>query len=78
MVLLDFLSRTTDINLPLSGFIAAIFAGWVVSTSTAREAIGFKSEAWFQRWRFMIRYVSPIGIGVVIIYSTIIAPFFLS
>ena len=41
MVLLDFLSATTDIILPISGFIAAIFAGWVVSTSTAREAIGF-------------------------------------
>ena len=75
MVLLDFLSRTTDIILPLSGLIASIFAGWVVSTSTAREAIGFKSEVWFQRWRFLIRYVCPIGISVVIVYSTIIAPF---
>ncbi len=77
MVLLDFLSKTTDIILPVSGFIASIFAGWVVSTSTAREAIGFKSEVWFQRWRFLIRYVCPIGIGAVIAYSAIIAPFFL-
>lgn len=74
MVLLDFLSATTDIILPVSGFIAAIFAGWIVSSSTAREAIGFKSEAWFQRWRFLIRYVCPTGIFIVIVYSTIIAP----
>jgi len=78
MVLLDFLSATTDIILPISGFIASIFAGWVVSSSTAREAIGFTSETWFARWRFLIRYVCPIGIGAVIIYSTIIAPFLLN
>ena len=75
MVLLDFLSATTDIILPISGFITAIFAGWVVSTSTAREAIAFDSDVWFQRWRFLIRYVCPIGIGAVIFYSMIWAPY---
>lgn len=78
MVLLDFLSATTDIILPIAGFITALFAGWVVSTSTAREAIGFKSEKWFQRWRFLTRYVCTTGIFIVIVYSTIIAPFFLN
>ena len=77
MVLLDFLSATTDIILPLSGFVASIFAGWIVTTSTAREAIGFKSEAWFQRWRFLVRWVCPFGIGLVLVYSTIWAPFIL-
>ncbi len=74
MVLLDFLSALTDILLPLSGFITAVFAGWVVTASTAREAIGFKSEVWFQRWRFLIRYICPVAIGVVIVYGAIIAP----
>lgn len=77
MVLLDFLSATSDIILPLSGLVASVFAGWVVSKSTAREAIGFKSEVWFNRWRFLIRYVCPIGIAIVIVYSTIIVPFVL-
>ncbi|GJL95593.1 MAG: hypothetical protein DHS20C05_19980 [Hyphococcus sp.] len=77
MVLLDFLSATTDIILPVAGFITAVFAGWVVSTSTAREAIGFKSEVWFQRWRFLIRYVCPVSIFVVIFYGTIFAPYIL-
>ncbi|WDI32049.1 sodium-dependent transporter [Hyphococcus flavus] len=74
MVLLDFLSATTDIILPVAGFITAVFAGWIVSTSTAREAIGFKSEIWFKRWRFLTRYVCTTGIFIVIVYSTIIAP----
>jgi len=78
MVLMDFLSATTDIILPVAGFVTAVFAGWVVSTSTAREAIGFKSEKWFTRWRFLIRWVCPTGIFIVIVYSTIIAPFFLN
>ena len=75
MVLLDFLSATTDLVLPIAGLITAIFAGWVVTTSTAREAIGFTSEAWFQRWRFLIRYVCPIGIGSVIFYAMLWSPF---
>lgn len=78
MVLLDFLSAATDLILPIAGFITAVFAGWIVSTSSAREAIGFKSEVWFQRWRFLVRYVCTTGIFVVIVYSTIIAPFFLN
>ena len=78
MVLLDFLSAATDLILPIAGFITAVFAGWIVSASSAREAIGFKSEVWFQRWRFLVRYVCTTGIFVVIVYSTIIAPFFLS
>lgn len=78
LVLLDFLSATTDLVLPIAGFITAVFAGWVVSASSAREAIGFKSEVWFQRWRFLVRYVCTTGIFVVIVYSTVIAPFFLN
>jgi NSS family neurotransmitter:Na+ symporter len=74
MVLLDFLNELTNIILPAAGFITAVFAGWIVSASTAREAIGFKSEAWFARWRFLIRYVAAPGIFLVIVYSTIITP----
>ncbi|PQA87344.1 sodium-dependent transporter [Hyphococcus luteus] len=75
MVLLDFLSATTDLILPIAGFITAVFAGWIVSTSTAREAIGFQSEVWFKRWRFLIRWVCPVGIFLVIAYSTVWAPY---
>jgi len=77
MVLLDFLSATTDIILPVAGFITAVFAGWVVSSSAAREAIGFKSEIWFKRWRFLIRWVCPLGIFIVIFYATVWTPFIL-
>jgi neurotransmitter:Na+ symporter, NSS family len=77
MVLMDFLSATTDIILPVAGFITALFAGWVVSSTTAREAIGFKSDKWFLRWRFLIRWVCPTGIFIVIFYATVWIPFLL-
>ena len=73
--LLSFLSTSTDLILPIAGFITALFAGWVVSTSTAREAIGFKSDIWFKRWRFLIRWVCPLGIFTVIFYSMVWLPF---
>ncbi|MGE0408872.1 MAG: sodium-dependent transporter [Amphiplicatus sp.] len=74
MALLDFLSALTDIMLPVAGFVTAIFAGWIVSAAASREALGFKSEAWYRRWRFLIRYVCPTAIAAVIVYSTIVAP----
>lgn len=77
MRLLDFLSATTDIILPVAGFITAVFAGWIVSANTARESIGFTSEKWFQRWRFLIRWVCPIGIFLVIFYAVVWTPFIL-
>ncbi|MEZ5891743.1 MAG: sodium-dependent transporter [Parvularculaceae bacterium] len=73
--MLTFLSNSTDIILPLAGLITAIFAGWIVSASTAREAIGFKSEIWFKRWRFLIRWVCPIAIFAVVFYPTIWLPY---
>ncbi|MEM6414169.1 MAG: sodium-dependent transporter [Pseudomonadota bacterium] len=78
MELLSFLSALTDIILPVAGLITAIFAGWIVSTAVSREEIGFASEAWYQRWRFLIRWVCPVGIVTVIVYGVVIAPFLLS
>ncbi|MGF1543864.1 MAG: sodium-dependent transporter [Parvularculaceae bacterium] len=75
MELLSFLSALTDLILPVAGFITAVFAGWIVSASVSREEIGFASEAWHRRWLFLIRYVCPVGIGMVIVYSFVIAPF---
>ncbi|MEE9328646.1 MAG: sodium-dependent transporter [Parvularculaceae bacterium] len=78
MELLSFLSATTDLILPIAGFITAIFAGWVVSKGVSKEEIGFKSDGWYKRWLFAIRYICPIAIGAVILYSMVIAPYFLN
>ena len=77
--LLDATDKLTgDILLPLGGFLIAIFAGYAVSQSASREELGFKTVAGYQRWRFLIRYVCPGVVGLIIIYGLVIAPFFLS
>ncbi|MEM0929388.1 MAG: sodium-dependent transporter [Pseudomonadota bacterium] len=79
MTLLDATNAFTgEILLPLGGFLIAVFAGYVVSQSASREELGFKTAAGYQRWRFLIRYVCPSIVGLIIVYGLVIAPFFLS
>jgi len=73
--ILDMLDTLTgDILLPLAAFLTALFAGWAVSATSAREELGFKSERWFAVWRFLMRWVCPIAIGAILVYSAVIAP----
>lgn len=74
MKLLDFLSASTDVILPVAGFFTAVFAGWIVSAKTAREALGFQSDLWFNIWRVLIRFLCPVAIASVVIYSVVIVP----
>ncbi len=78
MDLLSFSSALTDIVLPFAGLITAIFAGWVISTTTTSEEIGFKSDRWFKVWLFLIRFVCPLAILAVLFYSLIWVPFLAS
>ena len=62
--LLDYL--TSNIMLPLGGLFIAVFAAWIMkSSSTADElALGQNGTA-FQLWRFLVRFVTPIAVIVV-------------
>ncbi|NNU17146.1 sodium-dependent transporter [Parvularcula sp. ZS-1/3] len=66
---------TGNVLLPLGGFLAAVFAGYVVTQSASREELGFKQEKHYQRWRFLIRYVCPAVVGLILVYGIAIAPF---
>jgi NSS family neurotransmitter:Na+ symporter len=65
---------TGSILLPLGGLLAAIFAGYVVTQASSREELGFKHEASYRRWRFLIRYVCPFFVGLILLWGAIIAP----
>lgn len=65
---------TGNVLLPLGGFLAAVFAGWVVSETASREELGFKKESNYRLWRFLIRYVCPAIVGLILVYGMIIAP----
>jgi NSS family neurotransmitter:Na+ symporter len=57
--------------LPLGGMLTAIFVGWVWGTKNAHEEIekygnkfGFP---WARCWEFLIRYITPVAVGIVFI-----------
>ncbi len=65
--LVDFV--TSSIMLPLGGFLIAVFVGWVVSRETAIEELGI-SGVRFELWRFLVRFVIPIVVGLVLVLNT--------
>ncbi|MBT2643294.1 sodium-dependent transporter [Bacillus sp. ISL-41] len=68
--LADFL--TSNIALPLGAFFIAIFVGYVLPRKMVRREMeeGIESNALlFNIWFFCIRYIVPIGIGIVFLQS---------
>jgi len=59
--LLDYL--TSNVLLPITGFLLAVFGGWIVSSRLFAEELGM-SEASTAALRFVLRYVAPFGIAV--------------
>jgi len=63
MDLFDFLA--TNILLPLGGFLIAIFAGWYLSRASSLDELNMGDRFAYRFWRALIRYVTPIAVGVV-------------
>ena len=55
--------------LPLGGMLTAIFVGWVWGTKRAHEEIETHENSfgfpWAQCWEFLIRYITPVAVGIV-------------
>jgi neurotransmitter:Na+ symporter, NSS family len=67
---MDFLTLfdwwVNHIGLPLGGLLMAIFVGWVIKKQNVMEAYG-KDEKWIEQIYFIIRYVSPIAVSIILI-----------
>ncbi len=61
---LDYL--TNNILLPLGGMAVAIFAGWVLSRAVTANELAAAGPA-YGAWRLLVRYVSPVAVGVVLV-----------
>ena len=66
---LDFL--TTNIMLPLGALLIAVYAGRVLSRNTVRAELGDMPDTLFSLWRFMIRYVAPVCVGIVLLFNLV-------
>lgn len=64
----------TNILLPFGALAFAIFAGWRLNKTTAKNAIVIKSKLGFKLWQVLVRYIAPIGIVVLFIHC-ILYPF---
>ena len=63
--LVEFL--TADVMLPLGGVLIGIFAGWQMSRQSTVEELGLGDGLLYRGWRFLVRYVTPVGITLVLL-----------
>lgn len=61
---LDFL--TNNILMPMSGMLMAVFVGWIIKRQSMIEELAMESH-FFALWYFLIRFVSPVAIGLVML-----------
>ena len=66
--LLDYL--TSNIMLPLGGFLIAIFAGWLMSRKSSREELLIKFPYGYPAWLFLVRFVAPSAVVIVFMVKT--------
>lgn len=59
---------TTNFLLPLGGLGFALFAGWVMSSKATSQELQVRSPI-FKTWLFLVRYLAPLGIILIIINS---------
>jgi NSS family neurotransmitter:Na+ symporter len=64
---------TINIMLPLAGLLIAIFAGWVMCRNSTADELGGAGTS-YKLWRFLVRFVAPIGILFVFLKSAGLLP----
>ena len=62
----DFL--TNQIMLPLGGIFIAIFVGWVMKKQDVLDELQIEEGILFKIWFFIIRFVAPVMVGMVLIF----------
>lgn len=64
-----FVDKLTEaIMLPLGGLLVALFAGWAIKREVFRDELTTSAAA-FGVWRFLIRFVAPIGCAVIVLFG---------
>jgi neurotransmitter:Na+ symporter, NSS family len=63
--MIDFLAG--NIFLPLGGLLGAIFVGWIVPRAVMRDELHNSSNKFFSYWRFLIRYLAPVAVAVILV-----------
>ena len=59
---------TASVMLPLGGLAMALFAGWVMKKQSTMAELGGGGIA-YQLWRFVVRFITPLGVIVVFLQA---------
>jgi neurotransmitter:Na+ symporter, NSS family len=62
---------TTDLLLPLVCLYLALFVGWRMRPEILREELYRESSQFFALWRFLLRYIVPAAIGLILLVALI-------
>ncbi len=59
---------TANIMLPMGGLLIAIFAGWKMSKTSSTDELDMnETDTGYQIWRFLIRFVTPVAVIIVML-----------
>ena len=52
---------------PINALLIALFVGWVFKSNVIDEEFAGDSRGWKRYWRFVIRYVAPFALLIVLV-----------
>ena len=58
-----------NLLIPVSGILVAVFAGWLIRREAALDEFGLRDGPLFAAWRFLLRYVTPLGVAAVLYFG---------
>lgn len=61
---------TSNVMLPLGGLLIAVFAVWKMSADSSRSELGLSDGIGYRLWRFLVRYLAPVAIILVLLQVT--------
>lgn len=56
---------TVSIMLPIGGLLIAVFSGWIMDADSMEREFSFTHRHIYPLWQIMVRYVSPLLVGLV-------------
>ncbi len=61
---------TSNIMLPLGGFLITIFAGWVMCRNSSADELDVGVGISYKIWRFLARFVAPVAVMFIFFHAT--------
>ncbi len=65
---LDYLA--SNILLPVGGLLISLFAGWVMCRNSSAEELDLGTGLRYRTWRFLTRFVAPVGVALVLLNAS--------